>query len=193
MTMQGFKPWEHTSVWKTEGQFYTWLRGQLRRLWKDNPLRIDFKKRHLRPVTLQERADKKFHVQTKMVGECRNCLEWFPQSKLEVDHLIQAGSCSNPEEVIQFLENMVWVPFENMGLTCVPCHKIKSLAERRGISFEEAKVEKQLIAFKKLKASDQISKMTQVGLSLEKAGNSTKRVAVWKKYLRELNNSDTGA
>lgn len=149
-------PWEECDVWKNQSQFYTWLRGKLREIWKDNPVRITFKKETLRPVSPEERLTKKFHPSTKNVGECTFCDEWFPGSKLEVDHKIQIGKCNNFEDAVDFLKGVAFVPKSNMQLTCKPCHKIKSYSERQGITFEEARLEKKAIEFSKKPIPEQV-------------------------------------
>lgn len=158
------KPWEECDVWSNQSQFYTWLRGKLREIWKDNPVRITFKKEKLRPVTPEERTKKIFHSSTKNVGECQFCHEWFAGSKLEVDHIEQAGKCNDFDQAIQFLEGVAFVPKSNMQLACKPCHKIKSYAERQGITFEEAKAEKAAIEFSKRTTGQQRAFFDKHGL-----------------------------
>lgn len=56
----------------------------------------------------------------------------------------QAGTCNSWESAQTFFHNLLNCN-DNWCLACKPCHKIKSLAERNGSSFEEAKLEKQVI------------------------------------------------
>ena len=59
-----------------------------------------------------------------------------------------------------------------MQLVCVECHKVKSHADRLGVSFAEAKVKKQIIAFSKLTDSQQKSILSERGCipTLTKSG-----------------------
>ena len=54
-----------------------------------------------------------------------------------------------------------------MRIVCKACHKIISLAERRGITLAEARVAKKLIAFKKLKKAAKQSMLSELGLPSE--------------------------
>ena len=145
-------PWEDpNSVWKTEAQYFTWLRGSLRKLWSDYPLRQEWKKKSLRPVTQQERESKKFHPSTKNVGQCVFCKEWFPGSKLQVDHMESSDGCHNYETAEKFLWYCGGLTSDHFQLSCVPCHKIETYREKQGISFEEARATKEAIAIQKQK------------------------------------------
>lgn len=150
-------PWETEAgkvIWKNQSQFFQWLRGAIRRIWADNPMRKEWKKRQLRPVTKEERAEKKFHPSTKNVGQCYLCHEWFAGSKLEVDHLQPSDGCKDWETALKFLEYCACTTGEDWALACKPCHKDKTYAEREGLSFKEAQVIKKAIAIQKQKGYD---------------------------------------
>jgi len=84
----------------------------------------------------------------KKLGTCTYCGESFAASTLEVDHKDQAGECNSWETAAQFMRKLLDCN-DNWCLACKPCHKIKSFAERQGISFEEARLEKRAIEFMK--------------------------------------------
>ena len=143
------KPWETEEgkvIWKREADYWTWLRGAMRGLWSDYPLRKEWKKRQLRPITKQERADKVFHFATKKVGQCSFCLEWMAESKLECDHLIESDGCTSKETAESFLWHCGGLVGKDFRLACKPCHKIQSYSQKMNIPFEEAVIEKQAIA-----------------------------------------------
>ena len=156
MAQPNFKPWEHPLAYKipswcnkdgtpSQAKYFTWLRSQLRGTWSDNPLRTEWKKTQLRPVTREERLAKVFHSSTKNVGQCYLCEEWFAGSKLECDHKKESDGCVDFETAEDFLWHCAANPPENWELACKPCHKIKSYSERMGITFEEARVDKEAI------------------------------------------------
>ena len=148
------KPWltpEGKKIWKTEAQYWGWLRGAIRRIWADYPLRKEWKARKLRPITQEEKDSKKFHQSTKNLGQCHYCEEWFAGSKLECDHLESSDGCTNKVEAESFL----WYCGNGVGdewvLACKPCHKNKTHSERRGISMQDASYEKIAIDLEKKK------------------------------------------
>lgn len=143
-------PWEDpNSIWKTKSAYFSWLRGAMRRIWADYPLRKEWKKKSLRPVTAQEKRDKVYHPSTKNVGQCVYCKEWMAGSKLECDHKVSSDGCRDYETAEKFLWYCGAVTSDMMVLACKSCHKIKTESERRGISFAEAAAVKQAIAIQK--------------------------------------------
>lgn len=142
------KPWETdegNQVWKTKAQYFTWLRGALRRLWSDYPLRKVWKKESLRPVTITEKSERTFHPSTKNVGQCVFCKEWMAGSKLECDHIIESEGCYDFETAEKFLWHCGGQSAYNFQLACKPCHKIETHRTSRGITFEEARADKEAI------------------------------------------------
>jgi hypothetical protein len=174
-------PWETPEgkvVWKTEAQYWSWLRSALRRLWSDYPLRKVWKQSQLRPVTTQERLDKVYHPSTKNVGQCSFCKEWMAGSKLECDHLIESDGCTSKKTAESFLWHCGGLIGKDFRLACKPCHKIQSHSQRSGSTFEEARIEKEVIAISKAKQSSQ----WLIDKGVEPASNETKR----KQQIREV-------
>ena len=152
--MTKYKPWltpEGKKIWKTEAQYWGWLRGAMRRIWADYPLRKEWKSRQLRPVTSEERKDKVFHPSTKNVGQCVYCKEWFAGSKLECDHKTSSGGCTSKETAEGFLWYCGGGVGEDWVLSCKPCHKAKTHGERNGLSIEHAIADKKAIIIVKEK------------------------------------------
>lgn len=169
------KPWEHPLAkevnWKTQSNYFTWIRGQIRRIWADNPLRKVWKKSQLRPVTMQEKIDKVFHPSTKNVGQCYICKDWMAGSKLECDHVVGEVSCVDYLTAEQFLWHCAADNPDNWALVCKPCHKAKSYAERQGVSFELASATKKAIQIEKEKRVNEVLE----GLGIKPESNSKKR------------------
>lgn len=152
------EPWltpEGMKIWKTESQYWNWLRGSLRRLWGDYPLRKEWKARQLRLITPEEKASKLFHPSTKNLGQCFYCKQWFAGSKLECDHKTPSDGCRSKETAESFL----WYCGGGVGdewvLSCKPCHKVKTHSERQGLTMEESRIDKEIIAIMNAKADRQ--------------------------------------
>jgi glutaredoxin len=71
---------------------------------------------------------------------------------MEVDHRTGEHSLRKISDIQQFVEGIVFVRKEDLAFLCKPCHKIKTLAERQGMSHEDAAIEKQAITICKEKA-----------------------------------------
>lgn len=181
-------PWESEEgkvVWKTEAQYWNWLRGALRKLWSDYPLRKVWKKNSLRPLTLEEKQSGKFHPSTKNVGECVFCKTVMAGSKLECDHVIESEGCTSKETAESFLWHCGGQTSVNFQLVCKPCHKIKSYSEAKGISFEEAVIEKKAIEICK---GDEKSWITSKGFTPESNAKLRRKQVV--EILTQENNND---
>lgn len=140
------QPWEkYPNIWKSESDYWNYLRGSFRRIWSRYPVKLEFKKNqaYLPPADYKGRA--------KKMGSCALCGEQnIPISKLEVDHKSQVGSFNSRETAFEWFWELLCEE-ENMQLVHKDCHKIKSYADRMGITFEKAKLEKEVILICKMK------------------------------------------
>ncbi len=140
-------PWlAYPDVWPTKSSYFVWLRGRLRSIWKDYPPRNIWKSQKMRPLTNGERSCGRFHRNTKKVGVCELCEEPFKGADLEVDHIECSDGCFDQSTAEKFLWHCVFLTGIKFQLVCKPCHKIKSYAERHGMTFEEARIEKMVIS-----------------------------------------------
>lgn len=148
-------PWEHPAgkkIWKTKAQFMSFVRGGIRRgLWERNPLKLQFvkDKRERVPLGKKTVSNPKGEV---WGGRCEVCDNLFKTSDLQVDHIKGNHSLKTIEDLESFVQAMIFIdPDEDLQMICKPCHKAKSLAERKGISIEEAKATKKAIEIEKEK------------------------------------------
>ena len=132
----------HRDIWPTDAAFFTWLRGAMRKaIWQFHPIKLKYKKSCVQPPPPEYTGRAKGLIQCALTGE------WVGQSMAEVDHVVGNVSMSNVDDILPFLMHLA-LPKE---LQCVSkeAHKVKSYAERMGISFEEALIEKRAIALVK--------------------------------------------
>lgn len=159
-------PWEAApEIWPTKASFFTFLRGALRRaVWEKWPLKLQFKNEvcELPPADYKGRA--------KSGTYCALSGEWVGKSAGEIDHIIGNISLKNWEDVLPFIQHLCATK-ENMQFVSKEAHKVKSYAEKMGISFETALIEKQTIAIQKTKKD----KQWLIDHGLTPAGNSTQR------------------
>lgn len=170
-----FKPWEwYPHLFKTEAAFWSYLRGGIRRgLWEKSPIKLDFKNNSC------TKPPKDYYGRAKSGQYCALTGEWEGKSKLEVDHIEGNVSLRSVEDITKFILHMIPPP-DNMALVKKEAHKIKSYAEKQGITFEEAVIQKEAITI--MKGNDK-KWLTQRGLIPE--SNATKRRKQIVDYLRE--------
>ena len=130
---------KYPHIWKTKAEFFTWLRGALRKaVWEYYPVKLDFKTKNcFSPPTGYTGKGKKGNY-------CALTGEWTMTSNLEVDHIHGNMPLSEYEHILPFIEHLLAFK-ENMQLVSKEAHKIKSYAERMGITYEEATAEKKAI------------------------------------------------
>jgi 5-methylcytosine-specific restriction endonuclease McrA len=178
------QPWltpDGKKIWKTEAQYWSWLRGSLRRLWSDYPLRKQWKASQLRKITQEEKDSKLYHPSTKNLGLCVYCNTWLAGSKLECDHVQPSDGCTTKGTAESFLWHCGGGTGEDWVLACKPCHTIKSLADKRGITFEEARIEQQVLAITK-----QSAKMIDEWLAEKRVVDYTKNPKGREKAVRDV-------
>ena len=174
----------YSHIWKTKAQYFTWLRGGLRKLWSDYPARKAWKASKLRPVTAQERTSRVYHPSTKRVGMCVFCDTWMAGSKLECDHKHSSGGCYDFETAVEFLWYCTNLEGDDFQLACKPCHKIETYREKMGITFEEARVTKQAIAWQKeMNPSGEVEELMEYGYTKEQCSSGPKRRALYIEHL----------
>lgn len=101
-------------------------------------------------------------TRTKWLIECNNCGNMFKLTDVNVDHVVGEFPCTNREEFMSYLLSRLDVNFDDLQILCVDipkknhtgCHQIKTLSERLGITFDEAKIEKVVIEVCKMKAGE---------------------------------------
>src|SRR5690606_9424843 len=140
------EPWEVApEVWPTKSAFFTFLRGNLRRaVWERWPLKIRFKN----SICGKPPAD--YKGKAKSGAYCALSGEWVGKSAGEIDHVQGNVSLKDWDDVLPFIQHLCATE-DNMQFVSKEAHKIKSYAERKGISFQEAKAEKEAIAICKKK------------------------------------------
>lgn len=162
--MSEYKPWElYPQFWKTEAMYLSWIRGGIRRyLWSKNPVKLEFVKEAR--VMIQNPNVKLRKGRPKVWGGvCEICKKEFILKNMEVDHKSGEHSLKKVEDIQKFVEGIVFVRKEDLAFLCKPCHKIKTNAERKGLTQEESAIDKEAIRICKGKADVVKSWITKHG------------------------------
>ena len=144
------KLWEiYPNIWSSESAYMSWLRGGLRRyLWSKNPVKLEFIKQNRVKILNPNPRGK---VKEVWGGVCALTGNTYPIGDMEVDHKEGNHSLKTLDDLVPFVKGIVMITLDDLQLVSKEAHKIKSYAEKQGISFEEAKIEKEVIEIIKQK------------------------------------------
>lgn len=126
----------------TESQFLAWVRSALRSKSLRWPPRNTC-------LELARRPYKGPNKRQKWEYECAICKNYFNAKEVAVDHYPkEAGSILSVADVGEFVNNL-YCEVDNLRCLCKECHDIHTLASKNGITFKEARIEKEILAIMK--------------------------------------------
>ena len=107
----------------TESAFWSFIRSTLRQ-----------KSRWWKPITqckLKSRRPYKGPLKRqKFEYQCNSCKQWFPEKKINVDHIIGAGSLNCGADLPGFVERL-FCEQDNLQVLCEVCHNEKTQLEKQ--------------------------------------------------------------
>lgn len=162
--------WEG-SPWKTRSAYFSYIRGGIRRgLWNRHPCKIQFLNNNRFKIPNPNPKNAK-RFPTVWGATCNVCKGTFTLKEMEVDHLKGNHSLQEFKDISTFIESIVTVTPDDLQLVCKDCHKIKSYADKHGVSFEEAVAIKKAIEICKAKKDKEFL----LKRGIEPESNATKR------------------
>lgn len=189
--MSKLKPaWETGIALNTEKKQVAWLRGATRKSWTRYPTQNEYKNSmRTKAIVYDDDGNPKIYKTGKKKGEvvtryecpCEQCKGIFPASKVQVDHIIPAGSTSTMPELLEWMEK-VFCGTDNLQLLCKDCHDIKTHCDKTGLTWEQAIEDKKRIAFFKRKAPQVKKDLKKLGATDEDLRNPSTRDAFYRKY-----------
>jgi 5-methylcytosine-specific restriction endonuclease McrA len=106
----------------TESAFWSFIRSALRqksRWWKPiTECKLEARRAYLGPLKRQ-----------KYEYQCNTCKKWFPEKKINVDHIVGAGSLNCADDLPGFVERL-FCEQDNLQVLCETCHDKKTQLEK---------------------------------------------------------------
>lgn len=141
--MKRKEPWiSHPELWKNEASWWAYIRGCLRATWSRNPVKHELLKSERKQIKNPNPKGKKATV---WGCTCKMCGEDHVMKDIQVDHIVEAGSLRSVEDIQGFVERLLFVTKDDLRVVCKECNAALNMANRQGISFEEARAEKAAI------------------------------------------------
>jgi 5-methylcytosine-specific restriction endonuclease McrA len=108
----------------TESAFWSFIRSALRQ-----------KSRWWKPITQTKmaarRAYKGPNKKQRFEYQCAECLNYFPDKKVNVDHIIPAGTLKCADDLPGFVERL-FCEADNLQVLCSGCHDVKTKNDKNG-------------------------------------------------------------
>lgn len=160
----------------SEKKLCSQIRSAIRQVW----MKHDTK---LAKIYRQTKPDMDDSTRTKWLIECECCGEDTKLGDIECDHISGEHPLLSLEDVLPFAENILRVGYEDLQLICKDCHSIITYSERYGMSFEDAKKEKGVIAKLKQSVTKQKQELKKAGFKDKDISNADKRREAYRKLL----------
>jgi len=108
----------------TESAFWSFIRSGLRQ-----------KSRFWKPITQCKMSNRRVYKgplkRQKFEYQCAECSQWFPEKKINVDHITPAGSLRCADDLPGFVERL-FCEIDNLQILCSTCHNVKTQNEKDG-------------------------------------------------------------
>lgn len=157
------------------------VRGAIRSAW----MKSDVKLAYLYMNTIPDMDDK---TRTKWLVKCEMCGELFKLTDVEIDHRNGNHTFTKVEDFENYFNNILMVGFDDLSILCKEDHAVKTLSESLGISIEESRIEKKVIAICKQPAKLIDAYLAENGVTGVARNKDVRRDAV-RKLLKEKENA----
>jgi hypothetical protein len=103
----------------TESQYFSKIRSILRsgfRYWKPMQLALE----------AASRPSQNINKRIKKEYQCNHCKKWYKRADVEIDHIEEAGSLNNYDDIVPFIQRLTKEDISSYQILCKPDHAIKT-------------------------------------------------------------------
>lgn len=132
----------------TETELVGWIRKKLDEVWMSCPQKLAF---------LEKMRVPDYDPSTRRTSkwQCNITKEWFNKTDVQVDHIQGEHEFTRLDQLVEFANKRFMVGYKDLQILSIEAHQIKTHAERHGMTYEEAKLDKQAIAIQDSKKDKQ--------------------------------------
>lgn len=177
----------YPEFWKTKSAYMSFIRSGIRgSLWNKNKVKLlKIKQNRVQIKNTNPRGKKP----TVWGGSCEICNNLFTEKELQVDHIRDSGSSLKCfDDLPKFIEDMILVTEDDLRILCINCHSIVSHSQKRGITFEQAKIEKYVISLDK--NNKVLDVLTSLNINCIPSTKAKRKALLLEILLKDLENKD---
>ena len=161
------------------------VRSAVRKSWLRAPTKLSLLMKsavHVSDVPAQLRP-KRLTANSKWLYKCELEGTYHIASDIEVDHKVGEHSLKSYEDMVSFTKGILDVSWDDLSVVSKEAHAIKTYSERYGVTYEEAKALKPVIAVTKTTAAKQKKWLSDRGV--KPASNQNGRTKQITEILKE--------
>lgn len=162
----------------SEKKLCTLLRSSVRNVWMKHPVKLSY-------LYSKTYPDMNNATRTKWLVDCEVCGDSFKTNDVQVDHINGEHSLLSLDDVVPFATSILGVSHDDLQIACIPCHECLTYAERYGMSVEDAKKEKAVIAKLKQPVMKQKTELKKAGYKPKDISNADKRRVCYRELLNK--------
>ena len=183
--MNNKQPWKEKDangnlIWKTESAYWSWMKGVFRRGWNKHPLKLEYLKQNRVRIP---NPNPKGKVAEVWGAKCECCEQLFTMSQVEVNRKGDSAALTKQSDIQACVEKLLMVTFDQLEILCKDCHAIYSYSQKNNISFEEARIQKKVIAFMKQPVKEQLAYFKELGYD---SSDDVRNVAKRRKLIEQI-------
>lgn len=107
----------------TESAFWSFIRAALRQ-----------KSRWWKPISQAKAKSRRTYKgpnkRQRYEYQCNQCKLWFPEKKINVDHIEPVGALNSSADLPGFVERL-FCEIDNLQVLCESCHNVKTKNEKK--------------------------------------------------------------
>ena len=108
----------------TEAEYFSRIRSALRRVFR-------YFKPMYKALELASRPSQSSNKKLKKEYQCAHCKKWFPRAKVQIDHIIEAGSLRTYEDIVPFVQRLTSENVSDYQVLCTTCHLSKTKKSKK--------------------------------------------------------------
>jgi hypothetical protein len=148
------------SIYPTHEKYVEALRACVRKAWQFHPIKRLYKEAKVKRIK-NPRPNPRRGFEFIKGYTCEICGNDFVERDVEVDHKVGENKFTHIESFHKYVDNILHIAPEDIQILCAypdtdvrsrvkhSCHKIKSYAEKEGLTFEQATIMKRVISIEK--------------------------------------------